>query len=126
MPTCHTIDAEKGVIYTTTFGIVTDSDLIGSLTAIRLDARFRSDLRCLADYQGVDLIAASAGTLISLSTIQPFAAETRRAFVVKQGLVASMVNFYRINTLGQIKVFEDRREALAWLNEGVPPEKFIE
>lgn len=125
MPCSYSIDEDKRVVFNTSSGVVTDNDLVTNAILLRSDKNFQGNFRCLSDYTRVTALQTTAATLTTLAANQPFSPESRRAFLVTAGWIGSSVEFYRTTTTGQVRVFTDRAEALAWLNEGVPPEKHI-
>ena len=120
MPCTIAIDPARQVVFTTSTGLVTDSDLIGVLATMRESKVFHPDMRCLSDYTRVTEFRISAVTMGTLAAAQPFSAKARRAFLVRAGAVAEALEVYgRSVPQGQIRLFNERDRALAWLNEDV-------
>jgi len=118
MPCTIAIDPSRQVVFTTSIGLVTDSDLIGVLAVMRASKAFHPDMRCLSDYTRATELRVTPVTLATLATAHPFSARSRRAFLVRDGAVAATVEQYRTQAVGQVCVFTEREQALAWLNEG--------
>lgn len=120
MPCTIAIDPARQVVFTTSTGLVTDSDLIGVLAVMRESKAFHPDMRCLSDYTRVTELRVAPVTLTTLAAAQPFSAKSRRAFLVRDGAVAQAVEAYHGGGVpGQIRFFTERDQALAWLNEEV-------
>jgi hypothetical protein len=126
MPWSYDIDTGRSVVFTTGTGVLTGEDLAGGVRAVYLDPRFRSDMRALCDYSQVPGWQVSNELVASLASKRKFSATARTAFFVTGPLIFGIARMYQAWVdNGQVKIFTDRGEAVAWLNEGVPPEKHI-
>ncbi len=126
MPCSHSFDLNKGVIFVTSTGTVTDQDWISNLTSMARNKDFHPDLRGFSDYSGVSESLVTAPTLELLAANQASSPKARWAFLITPGFSGAMIEFYKSQVgRGQIQVFTDRSKALVWLNEGVSPDKVI-
>jgi len=126
MPCSYFIDVIKGVTRVTATGLVTDADWISTLLSMANHKDFRPDLRGFSDYTAVTDSLISAETIAQLAANPRSSPNSRWAFLVKPGFAGGTINFYKANLkFGQLEIFTDRAAALAWLNEGVPPEEIL-
>ncbi len=126
MPCSHYFDRSKGVVFVTSSGRVTDADWISNLTAMARSPDFHPDLRGFSDYTGVTESLVTAKTMELFADNPAASPESRWAFLIKPGLAGAKIEFYKSNLKhGQLQIFTDRAKALAWLNEGVAPDKVI-
>ena len=126
MPREHYIDKERGAIFVMTSGVFTEMEFVAGAALTIADPDFHPDHRVLVDFSGVTRFEVSAFTLTEFVRKQAFSKKSRRAFVVGSGFGASFVNYGKASgAVEQIQIFHDRAGALAWLNEGVPPEKML-
>lgn len=122
----YTFDSEKDVLIGAATGILTAHELKTGVVAAIHDPRFHPDIRIFLDYHAVTQLAFSADTMEEMAKHRVYSAKSRRAFLVSSNLHAAFFGYYRaIVDAGRVEVFTDRAKALAWLNEGVPPEKNI-
>lgn len=120
------IDPDRNVVFTTATGVLTDDDLAVGVRTAYQDPQFHSELNGFFDYSGVTDWKVSNDFLIMLAAKRRFSAATRTAIFVRGSLGYGMTRVYQTWVDdGQVKIFEDRAEAVKWLNEGVPPEKQI-
>jgi hypothetical protein len=126
MPWNYTIDSEKGFMTATGSGVLTGAEMMAGLSTATRDPRFRSDLRYLIDHHAVTDFRVSADTLLEVASHPAFSPKMRRAFFVNSGFLTAVLNFANVGAVGPNEVFADRSQALAWLNEGVPPDKWIQ
>jgi len=124
MPWSHRIDTRLGVIFTEATGVLTNEDLKAGAAKLFGDPDFQSDFRLFGDYTGVTELKLDAANLALLASRLPFLPKARRAFLVNDPTIAGTTHFYRANTpRGNLRIFYYRSEALAWLNEGMDPDK---
>ena len=122
------IDTEREIAYGYADGVVTDSEFIASSVEFFNDPRYNVRQRLLMDYTKVEEVRLNAQTLFQVAELAPTPQIARRAILVGSQFQQSLFNFYQIcrsdaNDGHLLRVFSDRESALAWLNEGQPPEK---
>ena len=122
----YTIDRERDVVLITATGVLTADDLLTGVAKATRDPDFHPDIRILIDYLAVTDLKFSARTVETMAGYRIYSAKSRRAFLVTAGFAAGIFEYYRTYvTAEQMEVFLNRAPALAWLNEGMPPEKVI-
>lgn len=125
MPWSYSIDPERGIIVATGTGVLTGDELMVGLANETRDPHFRSDMRYFIDYHAVTDVRVPASTMMQAAAHPAFSTGMRRAFYVSSGFFESALKFAKLSANGPYEVFTDRASAVAWLNEGVPPEKRI-
>jgi len=126
MPREHSIDKERGAIFVTATGIFTEMEFVTGTALTIADPDFHPDHRVLVDFTGVTRFDIPAKRLADFVSKKPFSEKSRRAFVVGPGFGSLFVTYGKTSgAVEQIQIFRDRAGALAWLNEGVPPEKVL-
>lgn len=123
--TCH-FDTERDVFIATATGVITEQYLRENVRLAYQDPRFHPDLRCFLDYSGVTDWQIPISVLTDLAASRKFSGKSRTAFFVVGSLSYGMTRAYQIFVdKGVVQIFTDRASAVAWLNEGVPPEKWL-
>lgn len=126
VPWSYTIDTDKGVVFTTGTGNLTDQETYSGVMKLYADPLFRSDLRGLFDYRGVETVKVSSEMMTKLADKRAYSENSRTAFLVKDALGFGLLRVYQSwIAKGFVKIYYDRAEAVAWLNEGVAPDKVI-
>jgi hypothetical protein len=131
MPLTYTIDSDRDVVFVRAEGKITDGDQISLARKISSDPKYHPSIRFFSDYTQVTQNALSPAALRQTPTIFKFSPTSRRATLVpareSESSVFLMYHAYcDIKNVSQPHVFRDRRKALDYLNEGVPPEKVIQ
>ncbi len=126
MPWSYSIDSERNVVFTTGTGVLTEQELLGGLRSLYADPKFHPDHRGLFDYREVETLQVSNDLMASLAASRKYSARSRTAFLVNGPLAYGLGRLYQTWVQdGQVKIANERAEAVAWLNEGLPPEKHI-
>ena len=126
MPWTYAIDKERDVLLITAAGILTAQELQFGVATATSDVSFHPDIRIFIDYRAVTNFGFSLDTVEAMASNQVYSPKSRRAFLVASGVAAGIFQMYRTMVqAGIVRVFNDRNAALAWLNEGVPPEKIL-
>jgi hypothetical protein len=126
MPRTYVVDHERDAIWVSVSGVFTEEEFRTGTDATVHEPGFHRSIRTLVDFSAVTEFKISAKALEEFVLRRFFSKDSRRAFVVGSGFGESFVEFGKI--LGaeeQIRVFHCVAEALAWLNEGCPPEKSL-
>ena len=126
MPWSYSIDTNRGVIFTKATGTITEADLVAETRAVYQDPEFRSDLNVFHDYSEVADLILSCEFLAAMAENRRFSKNSKTAIWAPGPLSYGLGHIFQVYAHhGSVVVFHDRNEALAWLNEGVPPEKAI-
>ena len=133
MPWEYSVDSTRDAILTQAYGVVTDDELRAGLAAVFTDPRVHPDFRVFADYSGATNILVTVDTMVfaAQNRLKILSSQARHAFFAPSTLaygLARMFQYYaeyHSPMAGPVEVFRGRPEALAWLNEGVPPEKLL-
>lgn len=126
MPSLCTFDLERDVIVVTGTGILTDDDAISVAKQVYRDPRFHPDMRGYCDFSEVTQWEVRREVLLALAANRKLSEKSRTAICATALAAFGMSRMYQaLVQKGKISVFNDRAEALAWLNEGVPPEKWL-
>lgn len=127
MPWTYAIDRECDVVLVTVSGILTGAELSAGARALIQDPGFHPDIRIFLDYHAVSEVRVSYDLVEAMASSRVYSAKSRRAFYVLPGFAQGVVRYYQaFAQAGQVEVFAERDAAVAWLNEGVAPEKWIE
>ena len=122
MPADYTIDAERGVVFSRGTGVFTHADFIGHMTRLGKEKWFQPGFNHLVDCRSITQMKLTGGEIEELAKRSLFAANSKRAFVVANGVqfgLSRMFATYRKIHGGQeVRVFTELREALSWL--GLP------
>ena len=122
MPISYRIDLRQNVIWTTVTGILTDCEILEHKQKILKDPDFRPGMRELSDVRKVERLD------ITSEGVQRFVAQDaddtllhrnhRIAIVAQEDVVFGMARMYAMmteNNLGDVMVFRDMKDAIAWL-----------
>ena len=118
MPFTHTIDAERRLVRTRVWGVVTEDEARGSAATLLNDPSFDPTFAQLADMRELIRVDVGADTIRDLAVMRLFHPEARRALVVTSGLqrgIAHMTTTYADLGDQQMALFEDMAEAERWL-----------
>lgn len=126
MPWSYTIDPKRNVIFTTGTGILTQEELAFGVKMAKQDPLYHPDLNAFFDWTKVTGWKMDSDFLARLVAARTFSGGTRTAMLASNPLGYGMCRIMEAwVSNGQMMLFTDRAEAVAWLNEGVPPEKHI-
>ena len=114
---------ERGIVFSTATGTVTDALAMQHRDRISEDPAFQSSFWQLLDMTTVDYFKMTSTGIRVLAERNPFSEGSRRAIVVDSELSCGMVRMYQLLTdqhAHDRTVFKDLKEARAWL--GLPNE----
>lgn len=127
MPRSFHFDPQRDVLFVSAWGVFTDHEFTAGATATVTDPTFRADLRVLVDFLKVEELRVSAQTLAKFVEQRHFSARSRRAFLVNSHFAQAFVEIGKsFGAPEQIRVFTNRAQAVAWLNEGQPADKWLD
>ncbi len=124
MPIRYRVDHARGIVHTTLEGEISAEDLWQHATALASDPDTR-ECNELADLTGITGATASAGDVRAMG-MQLLKSDTNRpggkfAMVAPTDVSFGMARLYqahREHPSIEIRVFREREEALAWLEDG--------
>lgn len=126
MPWNYTINSELDAVLVVATGVVTGDELTAGVQLLTQDPGFHPDIRMLIDYQGMSELRVPHNVIETLASSRVYSAKSRRALLVSVGFALGVGRYYQaFAQAGQVEVFTDRAEALAWLNFDLPPEKWL-
>lgn len=116
----YSIDLNSRVVSVRFTAELAFSDIVNYAIRLRADAQFEPGLAELVDLRDVKAVNLSSQDLVKLADqVDPFALQSRRAFVVRNEAQARTVGLHRMLRLGGIKVrtFTSMEEARNWILE---------
>jgi hypothetical protein len=118
MAVLHLVDRPHHLVVTTFSGQVTVDEIAAACTKLRHDHDFRPSYRQLADLSKVSRLELQPEQLTSIRlTYDPFAQESRRAFVATDENTFGVVTTYKsIVESEQFAVFPSLLDAISWLD----------
>ena len=120
MPATYRIDAKHELVISTVDGHMADPQLLEHEKALAEDADVQSYFNQIYDCRRLTLLSVTGAAAASFRELNQFSDDARRAFVTTSNLHYGLLRmFLPMAGLGkQAAVFDNVREALAWL--GVP------
>jgi hypothetical protein len=127
VPFAYSIDVNSGMMIVRGEGVVTKEELFSTAVAMFSDRSFHPELRLLVDLTALKEKKFSPVDAWAAGSLGKFSPNARRAFLLKGRLAFrfywALKESVTFHGKGSPKVFYSRTKALAWLNEGVPPDK---
>jgi hypothetical protein len=114
----YQIDCDRGIVFTSYFGRLTDRDIVGHLNGLRSDPRFQPHFRQLTDTRVVDRVDITTNAIRRIADENPFGPDAKRALVARDPLIYGLTRMYEglVDSNGEeTRVFTDMLEARAWL-----------
>ena len=124
MPWDYRYEKQAETFISTSWGTLTDEDLTSGFSRLVVDPNFRDDRRWFGDHTLVDKFAVTQGFLAHF----PYAEKVRlhrgrRSFLMFTPNGSSLFEHYLCSlNSSDFRLFYERRKAVDWINEGVPPE----
>jgi len=126
MPWSTTFDLERGAIVFVATGVITADELNEAVRTLYNDKRFNPDFRAFLDLEKATGWRMSTSVVMDLGINRRFSRESRTALLVSTASTYGMSRVFKtFAKKGWVQIFIDRVSALAWLNEGLPPEKAL-
>lgn len=126
MPWSYAIHQELDAVIVTSEGVLADNDIHEGHARLYSDPSFHPAMRILNDLAGITELRVTAIGLDAVAANTLANQTGKQAFLVASGLVAGTMNFLISSAPNQkARVFFDRAQALAWLNEELLPDKFL-
>jgi hypothetical protein len=128
MPCSYSIDPDREVVVLRAEGVFADQEVISLSREIAADPRYQRRFRFYCDLTEVTQNHLSADSLGFIPNILQHSPKARCVILFKWKLLDyGMFRMYEaycaINGFSVPRCFHSRDEAIACLNEGVPPEK---
>jgi len=119
MPCRYRIDRDQRLVEVVIDGVISDEDIVELAERMRADPALRPDDRHLVDARRASGLEVSNETVRLLAHTEPlFVPGVRRAIVVATSLEFGLARMFQMlgeDRSGQVGVFRDMDEALAWL-----------
>jgi hypothetical protein len=113
-------------VIATSRGTLTEAEIQAAAKAALQDARFDPSHRAFFDHSRVTEWMVSTEFMTKLAAARKRSNDSRTAIFVQKPVGFGLIRAYQAFVdNGQVRIFTDRAEAVAWLNEGVPPGKHI-
>jgi hypothetical protein len=132
MPWSYQIDGERHLVITTVWDTLTGAEVLEHRRQLEIDPGFNCDYFQLVDLTRVTEVRIDLATMWDLAEVSLFSSKSRRAFVAPNPLAFGMSHMFisarslfgnveqgRLVDAEQMRIFNDRDEALHWL--GVAP-----
>ena len=122
MPAEFRVDAHKGVVFTTAWGVLSTEDVLAGREVLGNDPQFLPDMKQLIDMRGVTAALAHA-EVKSLALSDPFVTGARRAVVAPGDLAFGVMRQYAAYLFNKAvvpEVFRGLDEACEWLGIDCP------
>lgn len=124
-----TFDESRQVIRLLAEGVVTDEDLLPALRAAYRDPRFAPTMRTFADYTGVTKFKLTGEAMRIAAEMNQVSPDTRQALLVGPDVAFGLARAHQGWNVALNRslptIFQDRAAALAFLNEGLPPDQHV-
>jgi len=125
---CH-IDAKANYVLLHGSGIVTDEEYLAVVEQVYSHAAFNPAMRSLMDLRDITENRLSAATLEKSAKGSRFHPTTRRAVIVGSKIDFHLAREHQavlsMNAKSRTRIFHTTRDALTYLNEGLPPDQHI-
>jgi len=118
MPGSYWIEADRGLVFTRGWGVLTDDELLAHARTLRADPRFVPSYRQLVDFRDLSDVQVTSDGIILLARQNPFPPEARRAVVVPSDLVYGMTRMFQGRmeaSSEQFGIFREIEPAYEWV-----------
>jgi hypothetical protein len=121
MPLTYVIDHENKIVLSTGSGVLTTNDVMEHQTKLRDDKDFQPRFSQLLDTSSVTSFAIDTAMIRNFAGAKIFDRKARRAAVattaIAVGLLRMLQAYGDIAEAYQVRIFDNRDEALNWLAE---------
>lgn len=122
MPWSYRYHAQPDALVAHASGVLTDQDYTEGVKAVRADTRAIAAGRRFSDYSRVNRFEVTDKSLKALQRPKPLSG--KHAFFIFNPAGESVFEQHlRLILAGNVRLFFSRKEALNWLNEGLPPDQ---
>jgi hypothetical protein len=122
-------DENLGAVLFRSEGLLTAKEYFDGVKALFANPRFHPELRFLADHTQGDFSAITCTDMTHIAKLNQFSPTARKAVLIKKTLQTGLFNvlsaYHDIYAKHGYRYFYHRPEALAYLNDGYPPDKHI-
>ncbi|HXF59791.1 MAG TPA: hypothetical protein VN539_08195 [Candidatus Saccharimonadales bacterium] len=118
MPGSYWIEAERRLVFTRGWGVLTDDELLAHARTLRADSRFVRSYGQIVDFRELSKVEVTSDGIILLARQNPFPPEARRAVVVSTDLVFGMTRMFQGHmeaTSEQFGIFREIEPAYEWV-----------
>ena len=116
MPATYRIDVSARTVFSTSWGVFTDADLLDHAKRLQVDPSFNSGFKQLWDLTGVTSFQVTKQLLRERASAGLFDPGVQRAFVAPEDLAFAMTRLFEAyNDRQQIGVFRTMEAAWEWL-----------
>ena len=120
-------DEHLDLVHFRSEGVITSKELYTGIKAAFDDPRFHPDLRLFTDHSQGDFSAITSLDKRNIAQLNKFSPTARKAVLVRNqlqfGLGNVLTTYHEINNKAGYRYFYHRHEAIAFLNDGFPPDK---
>lgn len=121
MPIDFSIAPEEQLVRSRCFGQLTVRDIAEHQDALAADPTFEPEFDQIFDLTAVETIDIDRGGTIALARRSPFSGNSRTAVIANAPLAVGLARVFGAMVQGgrrDLRVFDDARHALDWLNGG--------
>jgi hypothetical protein len=118
--TTYCIDSSSRLVSVRFTANLAFSDIVNYATRLRSDPQFEPDFAEVVDLREVVAVDLDSQDLVQLADqVDPFASESRRAFVIRNEAQARTVGLHRMLRLAgiRVRIFTSMDEARSWILE---------
>jgi hypothetical protein len=119
MPASYEIDAQRRLVLSRGWGVLTDEDLIDHYERLRADPDLDPTYAQLIDLREVERFATAGVTIELVARLRVFAPGARRAVIASEDVAYGMARMFASFAESQdqqIEVFRDARAAVDWVS----------
>jgi hypothetical protein len=128
MPAFYKIDKQRRLVVTIASGVLSLDDILQHQRQLSSDKDFDPTFAQLFDFNGIEKVAIAAEEVRTFAETSIFSPGARRAVVAEKNDVAFGLSrmfeiMRKLRGDRHIKVFRDRKQALAWLFSSDPSDE---
>jgi len=123
MPASYLIDTTRGIVFSRSWGEVTDEQVSAHAQTLGADPRFDPGFKQIVDFRELTDIRVTSGGVRDVARLNPFKRDARRAFVVASGEafgLTRMFGFFTDASNDQFAIFHAMEPAFEWI--GLAPD----
>lgn len=122
----HKVISDKHAVSIVANGELTNAELMVGVMAMRRAPDFPAGGRMLVDLGAVRSFKVTTQSFEWLERNNPLTPGARKAYVISSGFGQALVDFFGQQGVPEDwKIFNRVDDALAWLNEGCPPDQIL-
>jgi hypothetical protein len=130
MPCCYTIDKDRELVILVADGVFTDDEMIDASRKVAGDPKYRHEFRFFCDFVRVSENRTTSRSMSQIPALLKHSTESRCVILfhwtlLNYGMFRMYETYCAVNGFCAPHCFHDREKALAFLNEGMAPEKVM-